>query len=66
MSDYLNDLRKKDNTELSKLLKEARVSYVDETLKLKLGKAKKEVRNKVKKQVAQILTVLKEKEILNG
>lgn len=66
MSDYLNDLRKKDIAELSKLLNEVRVSYTDETLKLKLGKAKKEDRKKAKKQVAQILTVLKEKEILNG
>lgn len=67
MNKYLDELRKKDIAELNKMLKEMRISYADETLKFKLGKATSpEAKRKSKREIAQILTVLKEKEILNG
>ena len=66
MNKILDELRKKDVAELNKLLKENRVSYADETLKFRLGKADPKTKRKNKSEIAQILTVLKEKEILNG
>ena len=66
MNKFINDLRKKDISELNKLLKENKVSQLEESLKFRLGKAKPAARMKNKVAIAQILTVLKEKEILNG
>jgi ribosomal protein L29 len=66
MNTLINELRKKDMAELSKLLKEARVSSLTESLQYKIGKSKVTGKRKSKKEIAQILTVLKEKEILNG
>ena len=66
MNKILDELRKKDVAELNKLLKENRVSYADETLKFRLGKADSKTKRINKSTIAQVLTVLKEKEILNG
>ena len=61
------DLRKLDTTKLNENLKTKNNELMEKKIMYTVGKSKDtSVFNKIKKDIARIKTVLKEKEILNG
>ncbi len=61
------DLRKLDTTKLTENLKTKNNELMEKKIMYTVGKSKDtSVFNKIKKDIARIKTVLKEKEILNG
>jgi ribosomal protein L29 len=63
----LTDLRKLDTKKLTETLKTKRIELIDKKIMYTVGKSKDtSIFSKLKKEIAQIKTVLKEKEILNG
>jgi ribosomal protein L29 len=62
----LGDLRKKNQTELSKLLQDSKKELQDKYLMFKIGKEKNTSQfKKTNRDIAQILTIIKEKEVLS-
>ncbi len=63
----LNELRKRSESELKEKVDKARSDLIKEKAKIKAGKSSdiKKIRN-LKKETSQILTVIREKEILGS
>lgn len=63
----INEMRKKEKTELVKALKEEQKNLFDLQMDIEIGKEKNPIKKKnQKKLIAQLLTVIREKEIING
>ncbi len=63
----INEMRKKERSELIKVLSDERKNLFDLQMDIEIGKEKNPIKKqKQKKLIARILTVIKEKEILNG
>ncbi len=62
----VKELRQQDKKELQKTLVEKNKELIDKKLELKIGKEKNtSIVKKLKKEIAQIKTVIREKEVLN-
>lgn len=63
----INEMRKKEKIELVKALKEEQKNLFDLQMDIEIGKEKNPIKKKTqKKLIAQLLTVIREKEIING
>lgn len=63
----INEMRKKEKIELVKALKEEQKNLFDLQMDIEIGKEKNPIKKKnQKKLIAQLLTVIREKEIING
>ncbi len=63
----LADLRKKEVAELAKIITEKRKEAIEQKIELGMGKEKnvRKVKN-LRREIAQLITISKEKEALNG